>query len=295
MRQANAVFVFNRGYIGQFKVTFFSLTENNPKLSWTAHILYHGLTGEDKEDIARFIAGRGAQARFYEIDDSIFDGLPKMTYDTAHTAYYKVLVPYLLQEKGVYLFFDCDMIVKGDVSALLDLPETAFLSAVRDGMIEKNHKDHVERVTGSRGGVYFNSGFMRLDLSATGQIAPQEDVMAYLAGNARLIRWHDQDVLNHFYAAGCRVLPEKYNYLTTYRSLSDLFLRRGSRKAVVVHYANWKPWKNNYIGKCYGLYRKYYRKCLGEKGVDFLQRRSLPAQIGLIVKYVMRPFRKGDL
>ena len=90
-------------------------------------------------------------------------------------------------------------------------------------------------------------------------------------------------------------MPEKYNYLATYRSLSDLFLRRGSRKAVVVHYANWKPWKNNYIGKCYGLYRKYYRKCLGEKGVDFLQRRSLPAQIGLIVKYVMRAFRKGDL
>lgn len=292
MKQANVVFVFNRNYIGQFKVTFCSLKSNHPLIAFSVHLFCHGLNQEEKEDVTRYLQERGASVLFYEIDETVFSGLPKMSYDDSYSAYYKVLIPYLLREKTTYLFFDCDMIIKGDLSPLFENGTGYFLSAVRDEAICRKHKAHVEKITGDRDCGYFNSGLLRFDYAYEDQLVPLEQVMAYLSENRSLIRWHDQDILNHFYGARHGALPERYNYVTVYQSLSDLFVRKGEKDAVIVHYANWKPWKENYIGKCYSLYRKYYRMCEGEAGVDFLKKRKLTAQIAYIFRYIGKCFKK---
>lgn len=279
-------FTINRKYIGQFKVTLRSVFESNAGENLKIHLLHVGLDEEDEKDLKRFCEGR-AEIFFYEIDCSVFEGMPKMGNDTTYSAYMKVLIPYYLQHLERVLYLDCDIIVRKSLSPLFE-DSGAFLSCVIDERINRKRKEHILQIIGKAGVLYFNSGVMLFDFGKSEAIVPREEVLHYMKENCGLIRWHDQDILNHFYAENCRWLELKYNYLTTYRSLWDVIFPVGKRKAVIVHYANWKPWNENYIGKYYRLYLKYYRRCKGEKGVDYLKKRNLKAQLKLIGKYLFR-------
>jgi hypothetical protein len=58
---------------------------------------------------------------------------------------------------------------------------------------------------------------------------------------------------------------------------------------LVIHYANWKPWNNNYIGKFYKEYKKMYNEArLIDNSISFLKRRNLFKMISLILHYVFR-------
>lgn len=286
MWKADVAFVISRNYIGQFKVTFHSLVNSNADALFCVHLLHSDLCEEDIVDLERFTAARNAEIRFYAIDDGAFAGLPKMQGDHSYSAYYKVLLPYYLCGAQKVLFLDCDIIVCSSVKPLFDLSPKTFLSCASDYKINKKRKEHKEKIIGNAATPYFNSGVMLMDFSHSDEIVPREALFDYIGENKDIIRWHDQDILNHFYAPNCTVLEEKYNYLTTYKSIINVIFPKGKRKAIVVHYANWKPWRSNYIGKCYRLYKRNYKALAGEKGVDFLSKRSLSAQIKLIFKYI---------
>lgn len=287
-QNANVAFVINRNYIGQFKVTLYSLAKSNGDMTFSVHLLHNDLSEEDKADLERFVASLRAEIFFYPIDDSPFEGLPKMGYDQSYTAYYKVLLPYYLNELSKVLYLDCDIIVRGSIRELFEMQTGAFLSCVEDYKISRKRKEHVARINGNENIKYFNSGVMLFDFSKAESIAERDAVIGYISENRDIIRWHDQDILNHFYAADCYFLPDKYNYLTTYRSIADAVFAKGKKAAVIVHYANWKPWNANYIGKYYRLYKTHYRKLRGEKGVEFLHGRNPFAQLKLIFKYLFK-------
>lgn len=289
MNEKNLIFVINAAYIGQFKVTFRSLAERNAASSFSVHLLYSALTEENRADLERFVSALGSRMFFYEIDESVFAGLPKMGYDNAYTAYHKVLIPYVLSHLERALYLDCDIVVRDDLTPLFEMPTGTLISAVNDEKVNKNHRDHVKRLTGSEDIPYFNSGVMLFDFTHRERIVPEEELLTYLREHLSEIRWHDQDILNHFYAKDdCTILDAKYNYVTTYRSVADALFPLGRRSAVIVHYANWKPWNANYIGKFYRLYRKAYRACAGEAGVSFLKKRTPAAQFKLIWKYLTK-------
>jgi len=286
--KADVAFVISKNYIGQFKVTFNSLINSNGGAEFRVHLFHGDLDECDREDLSRFTKERGGSITFYQIDDGMFEGMPKMNYDNSYSAYYKVLLPYYFNSLGKVLFLDCDIIVRGSIKPLFEMQSEAFLSCAADYKINEKNKSHVQKITGDAALTYFNSGVMLFDYSKSEQLVSKEELFGYITANKDIIRWHDQDILNHFYADKYRLLDEKYNYLTTYKSIKDIFSKKGRRNAVIVHYANWKPWKSNYIGKCYKLYKSNYKLLKGEKNVNFLKRRSPFAQLKLILKYVFR-------
>lgn len=288
MYSADVAFVINRNYIGQFKVTFNSLVNSNKTANFKVHLLHSDLTETDKDDLRTFTTKLNANINFYLIDSSVFEGLPKMGYDNSYTAYYKVLLPYYLSNFKRVLFLDCDIIVKGDISSLFVENNQSFLSCVEDYKINRKRAEHKKKITGDVNCVYFNSGVMLFNFEKSQEIAPEEELLRYIKEAKQDIRWHDQDIYNHFYSKNCFLLDEKFNYLTTYKGIADMIYAKGKKQAVIVHYANWKPWKSNYIGKYYKLYKKNYLALKGEKGVDFLQKRRLFAQLKLIFGYIFR-------
>ena len=287
MTKANVAFVINKNYIGQFKVTFYSLVTSNKDLEISVHLLQSDLSDSDKEDIKKFVNSLNAEIAFYQIDDGFFDGLPKMGYDNSFTAYYKVLLPYCLDFLPSVLYLDCDIIVRGSLKPLFENQTGKFLACAEDYKINKKRREHVKKIVGSEDINYFNSGVIKFDFSDKSAIVSKEEVFEYITSHKDDIRWHDQDILNHFYAKNCKFIDEKYNYTATYKSILDIFVRKGKKKTVIVHYANWKPWKSNYIGKYYKLYKKTYDALAGEYGVNFLQKRKLKEQIRLIFKYLL--------
>lgn len=289
MAKANIAFVINKNYIGQFKVTFYSLVNSNKDIEAVIHLLQSDLDEADKADLVRFVRFLNAEIVFYQIDDRLFEGLPKMGYDNSYTAYYKTLLPYYLSSLGgKVLFLDCDIIVRRSILDLFQFDTNAFISCVEDIKINRKRKEHKQKIIENTNATYFNSGVMLFDFAHSDKIIPREKLVEYISQNKDIIRWHDQDILNHFYAAECYSLEEKYNYLTTYKSIWDAICAKGKRQAVIVHYANWKPWKSNYIGKYYKLYKKHYLALTGEKGVDFLAKRHFSAQLKLIFSYLLR-------
>lgn len=285
----NIAFVINKNYIGQFKVTFYSLVKTNGELSFFVRLLHGDLDEYDKHDVEKFVHSFNAEIEFYKIDDGIFSGLPKMEYDNSYTAYYKTLLPYLLSMmKDKVLFLDCDVIVRGKIERLYSEDNGHFLSCVEDYKISRCRKEHKRLIIGEPDIKYFNSGVMLFNFSNIDKIVPKEILLEYILNNKDKIVWHDQDILNHFYAKECYFLDEKYNYLTTYKSIFDILFQKGKNKAVIVHYANWKPWNSNYIGKYYRLYKKHYDALTGEKGVDYLKKRKLSAQLKLVLYYLFR-------
>lgn len=288
MKRADVVFVFNQNYIGQFKVTLKSLTYTNRNLLINVHILYDGLTDDDKNDICRFVKKCGAESFFYEVDISLFAGLPKMPGDESYSTYKKLLIPDLLPISGKVLYLDCDIIVSGDISPLFDDKDSAFISATEDIRVNLKRKSHIKAITGDENNIYFNAGVMLFNLSRRDESVSKEVACKYMTENAHLLRYHDQDMFNHFYANTYEQLDGKYDYMTTFHSIADMFFPRGKRKAVILHYANWKPWNENYIGRFYGKYRKFYKMCEGEKGVDFMKKRKFSSQLKLIFSYLSR-------
>lgn len=284
----NVAFVVSKNYIGQLKVTLYSLIIHNKDIRFNVHLLHADLNEIQKQDLERFVNSFNSEIRFYQIDESIFYGMPKMQYDASYSAYYKLLLPYFLKNLQKVLFLDCDIIVKGSISKLFQLKHDSFISAVSDYKINKSRKEHVKQIVGDSDFNYFNSGVMLFDFSKSYEIVSIDELKQYMLSFKELIRFHDQDVFNHFYAQNCCFLDEKYNYITTYKSILDVFFPKGKKDAIIIHYANWKPWNENYIGKSYGVYKKYYKMCINEKNVDFMKKRKFSAQLKLIFGYLRR-------
>lgn len=285
MKKINLAFVINSNYKGQFVVTFSSLVKSNPGVPFSVHLLTNSLTQEEREYLSGIVEELGSEISFTDADESVFSGLPKMSYDNAYTAYDKLLIPYCTETDEKVLYLDCDIIVKGDIVSLFEMEYSTFISAVPDLKINNKRREHVKKITGGEH-TYFNSGVMMFDFSHREKIVPLEKMIEYIRQSGGDIRWHDQDILNHFYSADCTYLEEKYNYHTTYKSVKDIFVHEGEREAVVVHYANWKPWKSNYIGKSYRLFRAHYDECAERWGINFAKRRNIFAQIKLILSYI---------
>ncbi len=278
-------FVINSRYKGQFVVTFYSVATSNPDLKFSVHLFTNSLTDEEKEYISGVVTQLGSDITFYDVDESVFEGLPKMSYDNAYTAYDKLLIPYYIKTGGKVLYLDCDIIVKGDIGELFKRQYSTFISAVADLKINAKRRDHAKKIAGGEY-TYFNSGVIMFDFFHSDKIVPLGDMIDYIRQNGGDIRWHDQDILNHFYASDCTILEEKFNYHTTYKSISDAFFHKGEREAAIVHYANWKPWKSDYIGKSYRLFKRHYKVCAERWGVNFAKRRNIFAQLKLIFGYI---------
>lgn len=282
----NICYVINQNYIGQFKVSALSLLANT-KNSVQFHILQSDLSEANKEDILRFLNENHSSAQFYELNDSIFEGLPRMHYDQSYTAYYKVFIPNILSTLDRILYLDADIIINKDISELyfLDTKEK-FLSCVLDEKINKNKKDHVLSLNGALN-TYFNSGVLLFDMTYKKEMKNEDQIKAFIQNNTNLIIWHDQDILNGLYHFSVNYIDSTFNSSSMPKRIIDFFLPKRP-KDVVIHYMNWKPWHNNYIGKYYKLYKKYYNQIKKTENLAFLKRRNIFSCIKLVLKYVLR-------
>lgn len=266
----NVCYVFDKGYIGQFKVSAYSLIVNNRNEAITVSMLTYQLGKEDREDIVAFLLKMGVSYKFYEIDETIFQNLPKMR-SSSYATYYKLLIPSYLKDAERVLFLDCDIIVRKSIHDFYFMEMSEPISAIRDLLVEKALPGHVAKIVGD-GNPYFNAGVMLFDF--TKKVHPSlEKMIEYGITEFSSLRFHDQDILNHIYRdCGQYYVDDKYNYITNLNKIRKILFDR--KRQVIIHYAGSKPWEATYKKKFYSLYVKYYRRCGEVTKVDFLQKRK---------------------
>lgn len=283
----NICFVVNKNYIGQLKVALKSLFSSN-KDNIEIYLLQNDLNDEDKKDLQRYVTSFNQKINFIQMDDSLFIGLPKMGYDSSYTAYFKIMIPYVLNQLNKVLYLDCDLLIEKELSSLYNSERKHFISAVLDEKVNKNRKEHVKNICEKEYDTYFNSGVILFDFFHKDEIISKEEMFDYIIKNKEIIKFHDQDILNHFYIEKNDILPEKYNYVTTYKSVKDVFFHKDGKKAYIIHYANWKPWNPNYIGKYYKKYKNIYKSIKKDENLRFLKRRNVFSMCKLIIDFIKK-------
>lgn len=283
-------FVFDTGYLEQFKVTAYSVIASNAKEDLNFHVLYTGIEREKLKETEEFIRNLGAKICFYLIDEGLFQRLPPMS-GNSYATYYKLLIFQYLRHLPQVLYLDCDIIVKKPIGDLFLVEPEKGLVAVRDKYVNRKQADHVAEINGNPDG-YFNAGVLLFRFDKLVEIPDLSDMLCYAAEHRDILMFHDQDVLNHFFSHNCGYAEEKYNYFTDYFHLYDFFFSN-LRKASIVHYASNKPWKSDYTRKAYKLYRKNYLACSRLTPLHFLQKRkNFFVREGLLIRELFVRIRK---
>lgn len=194
-----------------------------------------------------------------KVDSNLFVDAKLYNMHLSIAAYFRLLIPALLEEHDKCIYLDCDVLVNGNLEELfeIDLGEN-YLAGVKDCHIiadTPREREH-EKVLGipSRD-KYINSGVMLINLKKMREDALIDNFLVQMSK----VNWYeDQDVLNYCCYPYIKILPLKYNLFHFYygKSIKLLYhLDYGKEEfdfdePFIIHMgARWKPWNNRKV-KC---------------------------------------------
>ena len=169
--------------------------------------------------------------------DALGDMLHLRDYYTK-TTYYRFYIPALFPqyERGLYL--DCDIVVKGDISQLYNVPlgDNILAAAPEEVMLMVDvFGTYVEAVLEVPRNEYFSAGILVMNLEKMRRVALEEQFVDLL-GRRTFRVTQDQDYLNVLCRGDFLMLDSGWNKTACYDAPVDTPVN-------IIHYKiNWKPW-----------------------------------------------------
>jgi lipopolysaccharide biosynthesis glycosyltransferase len=169
--------------------------------------------------------------------DALGDMLHLRDYYTK-TTYYRFFIPALFPqyERGLYL--DCDIVVKGDISQLYNVPlgDNILAAAPEEVMLMVDvFGTYVEAVLEVPRNEYFSAGILVMNLEKMRRVALEEQFVDIL-GRRTFRVTQDQDYLNVLCRGDFLMLDSGWNKTACYDAPVDTPVN-------IIHYKiNWKPW-----------------------------------------------------
>jgi lipopolysaccharide biosynthesis glycosyltransferase len=233
-------------FVSPMKVFLTSLVEHGQFDAQTSLVLLYDSSTLSPSNLAHIqqevLPKHGVNHLFIDCKDIIPTSIKwKPSDHVSKATYYRLFFINLLPpsiERAVYL--DIDMVVKGDLTPLMQVPFTEPIAAV-------NHYSAADevRMWGETGGRYFNAGLIVFNTAVIRQRACIDRYIQVLETQADRILWHDQDVLNIAHEADWHALPWHFN-LT--RCAEAALAPVAIEKVRIIHYDGWnKPWLDNII------------------------------------------------
>ena len=159
------------------------------------------------------------------------------------SVYARFLIPDLKTQISKAMYLDVDIIATGDIANLYneDLEEYA-LGAVCEQWAENGiNITHKERLQISEPHNYFNSGVLILDCNKWRKNNVLDSLSQIAYDDADKIKCVDQDILNKYFDNNYKILPKKYNYLTT-----NYYVYEKQSEYIIRHLTgNVRPWQLN--------------------------------------------------
>ncbi len=242
---------FDSGYVMPSGVAITSICESNVGQDIHFHLFVNGVSDDDKSKIREVVNGR-AEVIFYDVDVALLAKCPinPNIHSQSIAKYFRLLIPSLIDpaiERILYL--DGDIIVRRDLSELFTLD----MEGCTIGMVYDKIRFDIEtfnRLQYGREYGYFNSGVCLIDTVRWRENGCTETIFDYIAKNASILTWEDQDALNRVFAGDCLALPFKYNvqeYMFC-RGEEGIYwgdmdqLQEARFEPVIVHTCGVKPW-----------------------------------------------------
>lgn len=159
------------------------------------------------------------------IDPTCFETAQICNTHLSKAAYFRLLIPELIQEYDKCIYLDCDIIVHGDLKELYEIElGNNYLAGVKDCHIiadtsrEREHQRILGLPTRDR---YINSGVLVMGLKRL----QQDNMVQSFIKQLKKENWYeDQDVLNVCCYPFIKSIPLKYNLFHFYLGTSIRFL-----------------------------------------------------------------------
>ena len=270
-----AVCVDNYG-ASKVKVLLYSLERNHP-CGGTIYLIYDHLADDLKASLVQL----GNQFMNFKLELNKFSVnqrrlLQQISLEKAHlplSAYYRILIPYLLPEVERVIYVDYDTLVIGNLTDLYNTNlHGNFLGVVRDlGVVIKN--DWSKALLGMLYQNYFNSGVLLMDLTALRKYGLSWLLHQFIVASTPFFVLEDQDALNLFFKDAVEYVGIENNYVTKLFANGEVEEKRQLEKIKILHYLGpEKPWQNisNYptaMRPAINLYRKYRQELYSKNSV----------------------------
>lgn len=236
--------------------------ESNRKIA--LFILDGGISKSNKNKITKSLQSEQIDISWLQIDDTQLNNLI-LTGHLTTAAYYRLLIPKLLPpefNKAIYL--DSDMIVKGNLEELWNIPlKDNYVLAVQD-----DHQLYISMSEGLRNyqdtGIcpdykYFNSGLLVINLEKWRKENIGAKIIEYINQNKEYVKDNDQDGLNAILAGKWgeihprwNQMPRIYDYSSWQESPypEDIY-KELLHKPYIIHFTNSpKPWYAGLQAEC---------------------------------------------
>ncbi len=195
---------------------------------------------------------RNCSIGFQMVDGSRFENI-RFDGNITGTAMFRLLISDYLPEYEKCLYFDCDIVVLGDISELYELPiGENYIAAIKDGGVQcyfEKFSGHAKEIDIKSMRSYVNSGILVMNLKMLRKRGMKDVFLSHIS---KQYQFPDQDILNTCCEGKIHYLPLKYNiFRRFYHRLNWLHntdfsaweRAEAEESPVILHYAEGlKPW-----------------------------------------------------
>ena len=213
-------------YLALSLATILDSKEDDDNLHF--YILDGGLSEDSKRKILNLKKIADFDIDFIQVDEEKFNDCPLVKGERLTRAtYFRLLIPDLIPDVDKILYMDCDIQVKTSLEELFSYDiEDCYLAAVEDVDAEKNCK----RLNLKK---YFNAGVLLLNLAKFREINFTSKIFDWIALHKDQIVFHDQDVLNLYFADNVKFLDKKWNLQGILKSVK---FRKEYKEGNLIHF-----------------------------------------------------------
>ena len=295
------VYATDKNYVKLTAVSIYSLLNSNPHTDIA--IFSDGISQSSKKQLADLAAKFNSRLKIFDVSDDVKElrhlNVPGYT---SFSIYSRFFASERLQgDYDRFAYIDCDTLIRGDISSLMELPLHGKPFAIGYDCLH----NHYKRVIGlSPECPYFNSGVLLVDIKKWNKMhcsARFFDCLKSRAGLPSILP--DQDIIAHSIARDAAILPPQYNFLThfqMFKTQSDVLRATGipasawyteeqyaaARKNPVIHHflghTLGRPWYKESLNPL----RPLYRQIAAEAGFPEVAEQSRPVDFGYRMQYL---------
>ena len=242
----------DHNYVRHCAVTLVSLFENNPKETFTVHIIARELSETDRNILTALAGKYNNKACYYTPDAQMLEGFTiRATHNRLSlAAYYRCFLSALLPEDiDRVLYLDCDIVILGDITPLWRTPLDAHtgVAVVEDTGCKELQRYEILQYPAEDS--YFNSGVLLINLVYWREHHIAQACVDYYRTYPERIIFNDQDLLNCVLHRHKTLVGLQWNvqdgFYRNHPAISPEWHRTHAeilRHPVILHYTNRKPW-----------------------------------------------------
>lgn len=247
------VFSSDHNFVMPTGVAMLSVLQSAPGIVFDIFIIQgEDVTDDDRAILTGIATGSGSRITFISPGNQ-FDGAYEVR-GISTASYYRLMIPWLIPQYDKVIYLDGDIIVKKDISKMLDIADDPqmLVYGVRTGGFVSD-RDLIRHIVslGLDNRQYINGGIQVFNSKALRDNNMLDRFLEYK--DTRLL-YQDQDIINLVCKGRIGWLPLEYNCSPSLpdadRALlidngiaTDETIDRALTSPAIIHYAGKKPWK----------------------------------------------------